>query len=156
MGSTRLSGCFWSSCALTGAAHAGWAIAPDWMIRHRRINPLGWRRQPYTVVVKDAPREERGPQATGIEHAYKTSLLLARTAAAPLRPLGQSLGLLDHLVRAQQHPLWDREPECFRSLQVDDRFELGWLFDRSPGLSTSQNLVHILRRVAIVAARSIP
>ena len=57
-----------------------------------------------------------------------------------------TLRLLDHLVRAQQQRLWDREPERLRGLQVDDQLEFGRPFDgKVGGPGAFENLVHEVR-----------
>jgi hypothetical protein len=41
--------------------------------------------------------------------------------------LQQTASLFDYLVGAQQERFRDRKPECFGGLEIDDKFELGWL-----------------------------
>ena len=50
----------------------------------------------------------------------------------------------DHLVRAQQDRLRDRQTERFGGLQVDDQLELRRLFDRKiGGLGALEDLVRV-------------
>jgi len=37
---------------------------------------------------------------------------------------------LNHVVRAQQERLWDRQSERLGGLEIDNQLELGWLLDR--------------------------
>src|SRR5438105_5017653 len=54
---------------------------------------------------------------------------------------------LDHLVRAQQDRLRDRETKGLRGLKVDHQVELRGLLDRQiGGLRSFEDLVHIGRR----------
>jgi hypothetical protein len=53
----------------------------------------------------------------------------------------------DQLVRAQQHRRRDREPERFRSLEIDDELELRRALDRQVGrLRAVPYLVYVCRR----------
>src|SRR5205809_704757 len=53
-------------------------------------------------------------------------------------------GLLDHLVRPQQHRLWDGQPENLRSSEVDHQLELRRLLDGEVGrLGALEDLVYV-------------
>src|ERR1700688_4901916 len=57
---------------------------------------------------------------------------------------------LDHLIRAQQQRLRDRDAERLRGLEVDDEFKLGGLLDgKVPGLGALENLVDVCSDKAI-------
>ena len=68
-----------------------------------------------------------------------------RPAAAIGRSRKETLPrLLDHVVRAQQQRLRDRESERSRGLEVDHELELGGLFDwQITGFCALENLVHV-------------
>src|SRR5690348_12138169 len=55
-------------------------------------------------------------------------------------------GLLNNLVRAQQQGLRNREAQCLRSVQVDDKVELGRLLDwKVGGPCPLEDLVYVAR-----------
>src|SRR5262245_17534190 len=65
---------------------------------------------------------------------------------------------LDHLVGEQKERFRDREPKCFRCLEVDSQVELGRLLHgQVGGPSALQNLVHVAGRASeqIVLARAV-
>src|SRR5215475_13917654 len=81
-----------------------------------------------------------------------------RSGEAPIRSWGEVTGgvytrrptrasaprLRDHLVRASQDGLWNRQPDRLGRLEVDDKFELGGLLDRQiGGIRPLEDLVHI-------------
>src|SRR5262245_35738752 len=76
--------------------------------------------------------------------------------AHPLLYTGLSRRILDHLIRPEQHRLRNRQIECFRRLQIDDKLELRWLLDweicRPRAL---QDFVHV-DSYAPVAVREVP
>ena len=52
--------------------------------------------------------------------------------------------LFDHLVGAQQYRRWNCDADRFRSLEIDDKLECGWLFNRQiGGLGASENFIHV-------------
>src|SRR6266540_1689773 len=60
-----------------------------------------------------------------------------------------STRLLDDFIRATQYRRWDRQPKCFRRLEIDDEFESRGLFHRKvarPG--TFEELVDVARSVS--------
>src|SRR6266446_10648065 len=58
--------------------------------------------------------------------------------------------LLNHLVRAQQDRLWDRDSKCLGGLEVDHQLDLGWLQDRQISrLGAVENLSGVNARLAI-------
>ena len=61
-----------------------------------------------------------------------------------MRPQVSKERSLDHLVRAQQERLRDRQAECLRGLHVDHQLEFRGLFDREVGgLGTFEYFVHV-------------
>ena len=74
--------------------------------------------------------------ATGLQRALATDSWSRRPA--------WSSGSRDHFVRSREHRRRNREPECRRSLEVDDQLELGWLLDGQNGRPGAiQYLVHV-------------
>src|SRR5437667_7000381 len=91
------------------------------------------------AVPHDTPRMTRGQ--CGLLHLHRQGL-----SPFPCRSPG---ALLNHLVRAQQQRLRNREAECFRGFEVDHHLELCRLFDRQiAGIGALEYLVNVLRTVA--------
>jgi hypothetical protein len=65
----------------------------------------------------------------------------------------QTSSLFDHVVGAQQKRFRDRQPECFRDLEVDDQLEFRRLLDRQVGrLRPAQNLIDKVGRMGLSEA----
>src|SRR5690349_5576947 len=93
-----------------------------------------------------APEEKRGGRRTKFFYSY----------FVPTPHL--SPRLLDHPVRTRQHVRRNGQADLLRGFEIDDQFELRWLFDGEVGgLRAFENLVDELREppVGIVEVRAV-
>src|SRR5262245_17890044 len=71
------------------------------------------------------------------------------TAATGVGRVGRAR-LFKHLIRTQEHRLWDREAQRLRGLEVDPQLELRWLLHGKVGrLGSFEDLVHVGSRASL-------
>jgi len=63
----------------------------------------------------------------GHKRTYAVQQVMSALGQKRTHALQQTASLFDYLVGAQQERFRDRKPECFGGLEIDDKFELGWL-----------------------------
>ena len=80
---------------------------------------------------------------TGYERSFECVVQVAQEQTFAATATKSCLSA-DHLIGTQEGRRWDRQPECFGRLEIDDQFEHGRLLYRQIArFCTLEDLVHI-------------